>query len=466
MFKPEVKLFDHQKAGVEFILNRQGLGALAWEVGCGKTIGGLKAYEELRKLNPGLKLLVVCPLSLIESAWGEDIKKFTTYTYTSLRNKNWRAGSDIYIINYESLISKKNKGLIRSITAPHDFIVILDESSKIKNHSSQTTKELLRLRDLFRYRLVMSGTMAPNNELEYWAQVIFIGDGILHHKFHAFKNHYFHLERNGAVMASGGFIDRESARKIYSQGWKHEITVAKRLDLMERIGKCCHFAKKKDCLDLPDQVHEIRSIEMGKDQRRIYKKMKNDLIVEIQNSDVVAQVALAKILKLREICSGFAIDDKDKIVSIGQNPKLRELNCLLEEIGDEQAIIWCEFIKEVVDVKGELQEKAVCLCGSTNDKDGSIEAFRSGKAQYLIAHPKSAAHGLTFVNCSVQIFYALSYSYENYIQCKGRTHRYGQVNKCVYVHLLMKDSIEEVMLGVLRRKGKAQEIVEEVLRGR
>jgi SNF2 family DNA or RNA helicase len=458
------KLYKHQQKGSDFIHGNGGSGALFWEVGCGKTIGGLDIYRRNKVEEPKLKLLVFCPITLIDKAWGKDIEKFTDYKYHNLHKKlTFDPNVDVYIVNYESLISKKRFKFIKELVSEFPFMAILDESTKIKNHAASTTKNLLKLRNYFRYRLVMSGTPAPNIEWEYWPQITFIGSGILHRKFHAFKNYYFHLQRQGSMIPGGGVMSRQMLANLHRMGWQYDITYLKRNALFEILNRHCHFAKKKDCLDLPEQVDQIRSVKMGTQQAQYYKSLKKHLVAEIQNTEITAEFALSKVLKLREICSGFAIDDNRKVIEVGENPKLKELSAVLEELGSQQIIIWCEFTKEIEDLKALLGDRAVLLYGGTKDKNTVIDEFLNGEAQYLIAHPRSAAHGLTFVNCHTQIFYALSYSYENYEQCRGRTHRNGQKNQCLYIHLIVENSIEETVLGVLKGKHGKQKILEDFL---
>jgi len=462
-------LFKHQSEGVEFILKNSGCGALFWEIGCGKTRGALEIYSRLRTITPGLKLLVICPVSLIEGAWGEDIKKFTNYSYCNLREK-FIPEKDIYIVNFEAFISERRTEEVKALAKNHPFMAVIDESSRIKNPKAQTTKTILTLRDLFLYRVPMSGTPAPNSETEFWAHMVFVKRGIFHEKFFPFRNHYFHLQRekrNGETeYRQSGFTSKAAARETFSQGWYYALTPQMRAALVERMRPWCHYAKKAECLDLPEQTDEIRIVEMGAKQRSYYNGMKEDLIVEIADSCVVAQVALAKILKLREICSGFAIDENGKSVTIGENPKLKELQNVLEELGKAPAIIWGNFQYEIEQIKEMLGDRAVTLYGGTKDRDESIRAFKSYRAdvqgsgaQYLIANPHSAGHGLTFVNCSTEIFYSLDYSHEYHEQARGRIHRAGQVNKCTYIYLICRDSIEEELLRVLREKKEAVELV-------
>lgn len=470
-------LFKHQEEAKAFISKNGGSGCIFHEVGLGKTRTALECFDYNQQIvnhHARLRLLVVCPISLIEGAWIEDIKKyFPKFTFANL-NKIFKKNDpvpsvDIYLINYESFVSEKNVDRIKTLTRTGLWMAVLDESSKIKNHSAKCTKVLLALRVWFRFRIVMSGTPAPNSEAEYWSQVLFVKDGIVNPKFNPFRSYYFHLARGEGAhkqIIQGKIYSREQAREIHSKGFKYEITPAMRTALMERIKPVCHFARKIDCLDLPEKTDEIRLVEMTDEQRRAYVEMKNHYITEIQGSAVTAEVALTKIMKLRQITGGFAIAEEKKSINIGtKNPKLEELQNVLEEAGRQPVIIWAVFQHEIKSILSVLGTSAVDLYGETKDKDGNVRAFREGKAQYLVAHPRSAGHGLTFVNSSLEVFYSLDYSWEYYEQARGRIHRPGQRNVCTYVHLLAKDSIDVEILKILQEKKHATDIVYKYIHG-
>lgn len=467
MSEQNIKLFKHQASGVDFLIKNKGCGALFWDMGLGKTTAALYAFVQIRKnINRKIRLLVFCPLSLVNAAWGSDIDKFfPDLKWVDCHRKGFPLGFDVYICNYEMLISKKNnleiqKLISRQSDQDAQTMCVLDESSKIKNFKAETTKELLRLKKNFICRVVMSATPAPNDMSEYWTQMSFVDDSLLQNNFYAFRNTYFHLSRgNQKMIPNGSFISREQAREIFSKGWKYDITLQKREELIKRISPRCHYAKKEDCLDLPDQVDEIRLVEMGTNQKRIYKQMSRDAITEIENNDIVAQVALTKLMKLRQITSGFALTPEGEAINIEENPKLKELLEILEQAGDNQIIIWANFHHEIRTILNALGDKATAIYGEVSNKDDAIEQFKTGQKQYLVAHPKSAAHGLTFVNCSIQVFFSLDYSWEGYYQAKGRIHRYGQVNKCTYIHLLCNESIDEQIYKVLLNKNSAVELV-------
>lgn len=486
----DLPLFNHQKEAADFIVNRGGSGALFHEMGLGKTRTAITILQRLRLKDPNLRMLVVAPISLLEATWREDVERFSDFSVHNLRDGWWQGGKDpddISVINYEYFLSKdKVKTLVNMLKIfPYHWIIVLDESSRIKNPQSQTTKMLLAFRKLFKYAIVASGTPAPNSDMEYWPQMQFAEPGILGDSMTVFRATYFHLRNRytGAVVSAP--TSRTQAMETFRR-CDYAITEEKRKELFEVMKPICHMAKKKDCLDLPDQVDENRMLEMDPEQKRAYTMMERFLVLEIQNQILAAPVALTKLMKLRQITSGFVYNQlgealemesqKHGFVGVSgppvdkefKNPKLNELMDLVEDAGDQPIIIWIQFHWELLTICHHLYKKygegqVVTISSMTKDRDESIQAFKNGKARFLVAHPASAAHGLTFVNCSLQIFFSLDYSLERYEQARARTHRAGQKNVCTYIHLLAKGTIDEAILETLKKKGNAQELVYKTL---
>ena len=160
----------------------------------------------------------------------------------------------------------------------------------------------------------------------------------------------------------------------------------------------------------------------------------------------------AKLMKLREIVSGFVINKDGSITDFDTN-KDKLLESAFEEIGDKPVIIWCQFQHEV----DKLAEKynGVALTSKTKDRDLIIRQFKNGEIKRLFTHPKLLGKGLTFVNCTYNIYYSLSFSYEEFRQSQDRIHRIGQDNKCTYIILQGKNTIDEKIYNCLKRKGNA-----------
>ena len=461
MIQSTVDPFNHQKTAVDKFSANNYRQALFWDVGCGKTLAALMCFRHAVNLEIVKQLLVLSPISLIENAWGEDIKKFTDFEYTNF-HKSKTIDNDIALINLESFISKKKYDYIKDWIHKKPTMCVIDESSKIKNYRAKCTKSVLSLKKAFCASLVLSGTPAPNDESEYWPQMVFLSDDIFPTNFFAFRHRYFTLTRGGFTLNSKG-LRKSELGSLLKKGFKYKLIPQKEKFFFSCMAKHVDRVKKEDVLDLPDQLDEVRSIILGTEQRKAYNQMKTRLITEIQGENVVATIALAKLTRLRQIISGFSKSDTGKIVELKENPKLKELKDLLAEIGKHQVMICAEYHKEIDDIKGLVGDNAVVLDGRTSDKDEAIQLFKDNKVQYLIFHPLSGGVGLSFNACDYMIFYSLSYSSENYIQSRGRIHRPNKKNNATYIHLIAENSIDEIIFKCLHEKRDKMAIIEEFL---
>lgn len=461
-------LFDHQKEAVDFILAQPlASGALFADMGCGKGLMALEIYSRLRVCTPHLRLAVVCPVSLIEGAWAPDIKKFTPYTYHNARKnglpQEW-GDIDIMIINYEQLILPKNDHFYRLI---QQQMLVLDESSAIKAFDTKITRRLLALKHFPKHKLILSGTPTPNTPMEYWPQIEFISPGMLGKDFYAFRRRYFHLAR-GRQILQAGVGTKNSLIDAFRHGFKFEISDTKLTQLTSLISTVAFRKTKAECLSLPEEIDEVRYTEFSPKAKTAYKQMFQDNVAEISGGQISVTVALAKMMKLRELTSGFILDESGNAHLLDNN-KLNALMEIVEQAGEQPLIIWAVFRSDIQRIAEALEKKypgqTRTLYGETKDRDASINDFKSGAARFLIAHPQSAAHGLTFVNCSLMVFYSLDYSWENYVQARARIHRIGQTKKCTYIHLLTQGTVDEKVMKALKNKENMNELLDELLQG-
>ena len=201
---------------------------------------------------------------------------------------------------------------------------------------------------------------------------------------------------------------------------------------------------------MPEKTFEIKKIKLNKEQRKYY----NDMLQSIQdNINYWSKLEFtARLMKLREIISGFVIN-KDKTITDFETEKDKELSQTIEEIGDKPIIIWCQFIHEIERLAKKFN--GVALTSKTKNRDNIIRLFQNNKIKLLFAHPQILGKGLTFTNCNYNIYYSLSFSYEEFKQSQDRIHRIGQTNKCTYIILQAENTIDEKIYNCLQRKGNA-----------
>lgn len=447
--------------------------ALFWDCGTGKTVTGLSLYLENKKIIPNLKLLVVVsPKELIESAWISDCKKMGITSYCDFKKLKTDL-PDIVLTNYEYIRVSKNEAKIKDLIKKYPFMCILDESSKIKNHKSSSFKTLQRLQKYFQFRYVMSGTPAPNSETEYWTQISFINPSVYDTSFFRFRRDYFEFTKSykGKVYKADMEMLRNPAyaRACMQQGYKWTLFPEKKTDFFNKMKPYVSRIDQSDVLDLPGETHIERYFELGKEERNAYNTMKKDMVLSTETDIVTTDSILGKMLKLRQITSGFAYDRTDinnpKVVSIGSS----KLNCLLdllEDIGNKQVVIWATFRQEadtIAKAFDKLGKTYTMLNAGVADKQKAINDFADNKVQYVIANPQTAAHGITWTNCCYEVFYSMDYSWERYHQATRRIMRMGQTKPCFYFYILAKDTLDKRILDVIRNKGSLADMAKVLL---
>lgn len=450
---------------------------LFWGCGAGKTLMGLSLYQANKKLNPSLKLLViVSPKELIESAWMADCDKIGLDNYESLKNIKGKC-PDIVLTNYEYMRVNKNLVNLRKLIKDNGpFMCILDESSKIKNPKTENWKAVRILAPLFRYRYVMSGTPAPNSETEYWTQLSFLDESIYGRNFYDFRRTYFEFtkEYKGKIYKADPAMMRDPlvARSYMQQGYKYTINPSLRDSFFGRMSKVVSRLETRDVVDLPAESHLERYFTLNAEEKRAYKAMQKDMVVAIGDEDsfVMTDNVLGKMLKLRQVSSGFMYNRQEDgtfaTVQFG-NSKLNSLLDLLADIGNNQVVVWTTFTEEANQIAKELAKLGksyTILNAQTKDKQEAIDLFAKNQVQYVVANPQTAAHGITWVNCQYEVFYSMDYSWERYHQALHRIMRIGQEKPCFYYYMLATGTKDKSILEVIKHKGSLNDIAKEYLK--
>lgn len=480
-YKPNPILMDHQKDGVLNVAANHPRWLFGWDTGTGKSLLGI---ELVRYWN--VKTLVLTTLAIIEPAWLGDIRQFAPqikavnlWKHKGKKKKAFEQEIDrhqVCIINYESFRTHAD------LLAKHGFkMVIADESSKLKNPKSKITEKVTKFCKNMDFVYLLSATPAPNHLLEYFPQVSLLDASLLGRSYYICRNNFFY-------------------QSDYS-GFKWSVKQNRKTEYLDKIASIMSVVRKEDVLDLPERTDNIRDVFLSAEEQRAYRDMAARLVIEIEEgieagTIITAQSAAIKAMKLRQVTSGFVFDEEKAVHMFGKSSKLTALHELLEELGDQQAIIWTQFrheaqllFQELSIGKGtgvpeqylftsiektskimyendEIPKAGMCNgLVSHNLKNQFIEDFKAGKSQYMIAHPASIGHGITLVNCATAIYYSLDHSHERHYQSRDRIYRKGQVNKCAYYYLMVPGSIDTVVFNSLQGKGKTETEVLQYIKG-
>lgn len=365
--------------------------------------------------------LIVAPKATM-GAWYRDMELFNKADRAKLE-------SIVTVINYDS-VWRKNKGYDRQWDC-----IVLDESHKIKNRTSKRSKFLLKLSLKAKYRYILTGTPIGNGQLEnIWSQYAFL----------------YPTVKNGRVASEifGTYKQFEDRYCFLNQYWKpYRYRYVD--ELQDIIAEHSYRVTKKECLDLPEKLpDEIYDIELK--ETKLYKELhKSSTVLDLE---ILAENPLARMTKLRQVCSGFLNDtETDTMYDL----KCEKLNVLEEFLDgwEKKLVIFAEFKKSIEQISKLLKKlkiKHVILDG--NQKDKHIwRKFQSDESiRVIICQYQSASTGIDLYAADTIIYYEPTLSSNTLEQSKDRIHRISQTNKCSYIHFVTRGTIEVSIYRALK----------------
>ena len=453
----KVSPYQHQLKGYNLACRSMGIignnsvfpgFALLMEMGTGKTITSIAIVGKAYLTGKIKRLLILAPKSIV-AVWEDEFAKFADFPYslsvltgtsqnkTKLLKAILHSGLEVAVVNYDSvpLIEKE-------LAAWHPDFLICDESSKIKNPTAKMSKATYRIAKVCKYRLILTGTPIQNNPLDFFSQYKVLDDSIFGKSFYAFKNEY-------AVLGT------------YNQpiGWR------KLPELVKKAHSIAFRVTKAEALDLPDTIDEIRPVALEDKAQKLYKAFVKESYMELSKCEQGAPVAvtatniLTRLLRLQQITGGFIRPDEES--DRYEQVSLAKLNAL-EDIIDtaisenKKLVFIARFIPEIKEICKMLDKKKIKyahICGEVKDRAAEVDAFQNNpECMVFVGQLQTVSMGLTLTAASTMVFYSLSYNFADYSQAKARIHRIGQKNNCLYIHLVVKNTVDETVLKALEQK--------------
>lgn len=436
--------YQHQCEAFSFCL-QQPHTALFMEQGTGKTLVAIAYIGHLFAKKKIKSALIICPTTIL-SVWEQELEKHANYPYkaTILDGGAKKASKlltqlqpftdewiNIIIVNYE---------LVRSINGylaglDIDFI-LCDESHRIKNPKAKISKFMHRFGKGAKHRMILTGTPVSQSPLDLWSQYQFLDPNI-------FKLSWWNFMRRYARM--GGYKNKQ-------------IIGCKRLpELTQTAHKISYRVRKQDALELPPEVDLYRYSELSSTLMRQYKELQDEWKLTSQDYKVTIRNKLGQLLKLTQFTNGFIRDSQGNYQQI-HDIKLRMLMEVIEAT-EGKIVVFCRFLREL-DTIAQALEKAgyhyVRIQGSVKKSLRVVvkDQFQTDpNIKVMLAQIKTAGEGITLHAASTMVFYSLNYSHIDHQQCRSRIHRIGQEQKCTYVYLLIRGTIDERIKDILDRKG-------------
>lgn len=399
--------------------------ALFMEQGTGKTVPSLFRILDLLKSGSIENALVVAPKSAL-GAWERDIELFSDLDKEILSDS-------ITLINYDRVWRKdfdKNK---------FDLIV-LDEAHCIKNRTSNRSKALLKMAVNAKYKYILTGTPISNGQLEnIWSLYCFLDSYI--ERGYAYSNIFKnHMEKVGSGQYRGSYREFQDRYCVLNRYHKPSAYINVK-ELQQIINEYSYRVKKSECLDLPDKLpDEIIYCDMK--EKALYKKLhKTSALLEYE---ILAENPLSRMIKLRQLCAGHIKTEKELIEV--KTEKLDILKELIEGYDDDKKlVVFAEFkysISKISELLRKMKIKHVVLDGDQKDKT-IWRKFQTDKSiRVIVCQYQTANAGIDLFASDTIIYYEPTLRSNILEQSRDRIHRTGQVNKCSYIHLITKGTIE------------------------
>lgn len=376
----------------------------------------------------------------------------------------------IFVMNSEALTSKAAVSAAVAFLKARKVIMGVDEATLIKTPTAQVTQKVIKLGRGALYRRVLTGTPVTNSPLDVYSLYEFLDPKILgFSSFFAFRARYALLQRQQIKNRS----------VILVRGYQRTT------ELRERMERACVIMKKEDCLDLPDKIYETRDVQLSPAQKRHYETMRQQSLVELEQSDVpvTAPLALTKLLRLHQITLGFmTYEDEAGIkqeveLDPDGGPRARELLQLIEELGpNEKVIIWANYTYNINTLERLLKKHyepvsrpdsvVGVYAGKTSQerREEIVSRFqdKADPLRFFVGHTRTGGFGLTLTESSNTIYFSNNFSLETRLQSEDRNHRIGQHRAVNYVDLRAPGTIDDKIVKVLRsKKDLADELTHE-----
>ena len=408
------------------------------EPGTGKTLSALWAADYLMQRGDVRRCLILCPLSIMQSAWLGDLNNsiihrsaiVAHHTQASRRIEMVQQDYEFVIANYDGL----NLIADEIVNDGRFDLVIVDEANAYKTMTTRRWKALKYILNAKTHLWMMTGTPASQSPADAYGLAKLVNpDGVPK----------FFTGWRDSVM-----------NKVTQFKWAPKPTAPQLV--FDALQPAIRFTKA-ECLDLPPVLTMVREIPLTPQQAKYYNLLKERMVMQAAGETITAINAAAAVSKLLQISCGAAYTDDKEVVEFDAAPRLGVLEEILEETS-RKIIIFALFRSTIDAIHTHLLKKNIkteCIHGDIppSKRADTIRRFQSEpNPRVLVMQPQASAHGITLTAADTVVFFGPLMSVEQYIQCIARADRKGQNSDKVTVIHIQGSPIEKKMFKALEGK--------------
>ena len=426
--------FTHQKTTAAFLTMHRRAFCFN-EQGTGKTASAIWASDYLMTVGAIHRVLVICPLSIMDSAWRNDLFTFAmhrrvgvAYGSKKKRTEVIESDAEYVVINYDGV------NIVEEVIQKGGFdLIIIDEATHYKNAQTKRWKTLKRLMNPEPWLWMMTGTPAAQSPVDAFGLARLVNP-------------------TAVPRFAGAFRDRVMV-KVTNFRW------VPKPDATETVYQVLQPAiryTKDECLDLPPMVYVKREVALTRQQNKYYKLLRDKLVMDAGGEQVSAANAAVAMNKLLQISCGAVYTDTGDTLEFDISHRYNVLREVIDE-SSKKVLIFVPF-KHVIDILvGKLEGEGI----TTEVIRGDVPAHKrteifsrfqiTDNPRVLVIQPQAAAHGVTLTAANTVVWWGPTNSLETYLQANARVHRAGQDHKCTVVQL-QGSTIEKRVYAMLDNK--------------
>lgn len=427
--------FEHQKDTASFLtLHRRAF--CFNEQGTGKTGSVIWAADYLMSLGAIKRVLILCPLSIMQSAWQNDLFRFAMHRTTALAHSHSRdkriqavrSDAEFVICNFDGL------DIIKDAVAAAEFdLVVVDEANAYKTVSTKRWKVLNSIIKPSTWVWMLTGTPASQAPTDAYGLAKIINPTGVPRFFGAFRD-----------MVMQKITEFKYVPRPQSESIVHNV-----------LQPAIRFTKE-ECLDLPEITYTTRDIPLTPQQQKYYEHIRKHMVATAAGEEITTVNAAANLNKLLQISCGAAYSDSGEVVVFDSSSRMVALKEVIDE-ASHKVIVFVPY-KHSIHIINEELTKSGYACEiingdvSVNKRTEIFAKFQTEEnPRVLIIQPQAASHGVTLTAANVVVYWSPVMSVETYLQCNARPHRAGQRNPVTIIHL-QGSPVEKRMYDMLEAK--------------
>jgi len=426
----------HQRDTAEF-LTLHNRAFCFNEQGTGKTASAIWASEYLMSEGAIKRVLVVCPLSIMQAAWQRDLFNFAMHRKVGVahgdkdkRVRIIRGDYDYVIINFDGV------SIVADEIAKGGFdLIIIDEANAYKTATTKRWKAMNKLVTTNTWLWMMTGTPAAQSPADAYG----LAKMCVPHNVPKFYTTF--KESVMVQITRFKWIPKPNASTIVHTALQPAIRF-----------------EKKDCLDLPPITYTDREAALTPQQKKYYELLKKEFLVMAGEEEITSANVAVNLNKLLQISGGAVYTNSGATVEFDVSNRLNVVEEVIEE-ASHKVLVFVPFTHTITLLKEHLVKLHIpceVISGSVSatKRNDIIQRFQTkdeDDIKVLIIQPAAAAHGITLTAADTIIWYAPVTSTEIYLQANARIDRQGQKNAMTVVHIV-GSQIEQKIYRMLREK--------------